>query len=156
MSGFDKERVLALLEEVELVPCDGRGTVGWVYFIVCTDTYRCKIGFTAKDPAKRLKNLQTGSPGELALVLTHPGTQDTEAALHKKFEASCVRGEWFDLTDELRAYMVAALWVMSEATLKSGRGLEPWMAAGLKHALEHLECMPESLAELLEAEPACP
>ena len=154
MSGFDKERVLALIDDVELVHCDGRGPQGWVYFIVCNDTGRCKIGFTKGNPAKRLKNLQTGSPGELSLVLMQPGTPDTEARLHEKFADSNVRGEWFEITDELRAYMVAALWAMAEITLRNGRKLEPWMAIGLKHTIENLECISESLSDLLEADPA--
>lgn len=154
MSGFNKDRVLALLNEVELFTCEGRGPNGWVYFIMCADTHRCKIGFTKGDPQKRLKSLQTGCPGELSVVVRHPGTSETEARLHRKFAASKIRGEWFDLTDELRAYMISALWAMCEIAIRDGRRLEPWMQVGLEYSIQELGVLPESLGEALEMDPA--
>ena len=146
---IDREKLLDLIDATQLVPCEGRGPIGWVYFIVCADTRRCKIGFTKAHPEKRLANLQTGSPGELVLCVMHPGTPDTERQLHERFASSRIRGEWFELTDELRAYMTVALWAMSEISLRQRGTLDGWMTAGLSITLEHLESMPESLIEAL-------
>lgn len=151
---FDKQRMLGLIGEVELAKCEGPGPVGWVYFIMCPATQRCKIGFTKGAVEKRLASLQTGSASQLAAIVMHPGTPDTERELHGRFASSRLHGEWFDLTDELRAYMIAALWAMTEFTLKQGQRLPRWMASGVEISLEHLESLPETLIELLEADPA--
>ena len=147
---FDPERVVRLIDEVELVDAGGHGPVGWVYFIAAIDTTRCKIGFTKGDPQKRLASLQTGSANELVIVAQQPGTPETERRLHEKFSAHRIHGEWFTVTDELRAYMVAVLWAMSEIALRAGRHLEPWMSAGLLLTGRKLGCISESLNELLE------
>lgn len=144
---------LRLIDEVDLVQCEG-GQFGWVYFVVCVDLGRCKIGFTSGKVEKRIKSLQTGSPSQLVLLVAHPGSTESERALHERFASSRVVGEWFDITPELRAYMVAALWAVSEFTLKQGQRLTPWMAAGLSHWLSTCSVLPESLVELLEADPA--
>ncbi len=154
MSNFNKERVLALVDDVELVSADGSGPFGWVYFIICVDVERCKIGFTKSDVDRRLKGLQTGSSSELIMLAKHPGTPDTERKLHEMFTANRIRGEWFEITDELRAYMIQTVWAMSEFSLKQGRKLEPWMYVGVKFILDKLGTISEELADLLEAEPA--
>lgn len=154
MDEDERKRMLDLIDKVELVTVDDGGPRGWVYFIVCADTWRCKIGFTKKEVEKRLANLQTGSPGQLVVAIKQPGTPETERRLHEKFAHCHVRGEWFELTDELRAYMMVSLWVMSEVTMRQGYKLEPWMVRGLEVSIDHLHTLPESLMELLEAEPA--
>jgi hypothetical protein len=146
---FDPENVVRLLDEVELVTVGGRGPIGWVYFIICMDAPRCKIGFTKGDVYKRLKSLQTGSSSELILIAKHPGTPETERAVHEKFAHLRLRGEWFDLTDELRAYLVATLWAMAELTLQSGHKLEPWMTAGVMLTAQQLGCISEGLEEAM-------
>ena len=151
---LDREKILDLIDGTELVQIDGPGPRGWVYFIVCNETARCKIGFTKGDPQKRLRSLQTGSPGELVMLVKQPGTPTTEAKLHERFAPSRVRGEWFDLTDELQAYMVRVVWGMAEIYLSRAAKMEPWLAAALFYIFERLETMPDSLIELLEAEPA--
>ena len=148
---FDKEELLALIDEVDLVSCDGPGPIGWVYFIVCTDAPRCKIGFTKSAPEKRLKNLQTGSASELALIAVHPGTPDTERRLHEKFSASCIRGEWFEITNELRAYLVQTVWAMTEFSLRNGWKPTQWMLQGTASTLDSLGAISEGLAEALES-----
>lgn len=107
-----------------------------------------KIGYTGGDPKKRLANLQTGVPMELALLHTWPG--DHEGGLHRRFAQYRKRGEWFDLTslgdpvavvqaaiDEIQAAetkeQVAA--TMAGLTAK----LDPTALAALHRALgEHL------------------
>lgn len=55
-----------------------------------------KIGRTTGRPEQRLAALQTGQPSTLSLLWHCEG--DHETALHRKFAAHRVRGEWFDLT----------------------------------------------------------
>lgn len=155
MSGYpNKERLLKLIEEVELVPASGRGPFGWVYFIACHETGRIKIGFTKGDPIKRVRALQTGCSTELGLIAQHPGTPETERLLHERFKERRLHREWFQISDELRAYIIDALWAMSEFALRQGQKLSPWMVIGLEYSIERLETLPESLTELLEADSA--
>ena len=58
-----------------------------------------KIG-VAQDPLSRLKELQTGNPRKLALILTigpmsEKQAYDAERWCHRKFRRWFVRGEWF-------------------------------------------------------------
>lgn len=73
---------------------------GYVYLIEAIGCSRYKIG-RAFNPAKRLNEMQTGSPFELAIVCIIP-SDDTirlESRLHREFAASRVKGEWFELGD---------------------------------------------------------
>lgn len=151
MSDEDRERLLDAIDEVQLVPADGRGPMGWVYFIVCTETGRCKIGFTRHNVEKRIAGLQMGSASQLALLAMHPGTTSTERRLHEKFGEDRLHGEWFKVSDQLRAYLVVTVWSMLEFALKTDRKPEPWMTIGASATLESLGTISESLAELLEA-----
>lgn len=148
----DKDEILAEIDKVELEACEGRGPTGWVYFIVCPDTSRCKIGFTKGQPEKRLAGLQTGSPSQLCLISMHPGTPETERRLHDRFAADRLHGEWFQLSHALRAYIVVSIWAMSEITIKSGQKLKSWMVMGCDLSITQLGTISESLADLLEAD----
>ena len=150
---IDKERLLKLIDEAELVQIDhGDGPKGWVYFIICADLPRCKIGFTKGGVHKRLKNLQTGSSSELIMLAAHPGTPKTERLLHERFAEHSIHGEWFELTDEIRAYMINTLWAMSEIAVKMGGKLSPWMAAGVLLTAEQLGFCSEGLLEAMGVE----
>ncbi len=148
---WDADAFSDAVHAVQLETAHGRGPVGWVYFIVCIDSGRCKIGFTKHNVAKRLKTLQTGSSGELTLLAKHPGSIDTERALHERFAMDRIKGEWFHVSDDLRAYMVATVLAMSEFTITQGSKLEPWMTVGMRMALERMSSWPESLLDALEA-----
>ncbi len=52
-----------------------------------------KIGRTASDPKKRLRELQTGSPEPLRIVHVFDG--DHERELHDRLSAYRLHGEWF-------------------------------------------------------------
>lgn len=65
------------------------------YLIAADGTHLVKIGI-AKDPMRRLKELQTGQPMDLHLLWSIAG--DYESDLHVHFAVYRVRGEWFDLT----------------------------------------------------------
>lgn len=69
-----------------------------VYVISAQGHRAVKIGFAAK-PLTRLRDLQTGCPFRLTLEWSFPtyGAPEVETALHRRFAAQRVQGEWFDL-----------------------------------------------------------
>lgn len=67
---------------------------GYIYFIQGLCGGAIKIGYS-KNPEKRLAELQTGYPDTLTILLMIPGTEATERTLHRQFEASRLKGEWF-------------------------------------------------------------
>ena len=70
--------------------------VSSVYFVVAERARLIKIGY-AKDPWKRLSDLQVGSPEPLqmlGLIATYLPAQ-LEAFLHERFRATRTHGEWF-------------------------------------------------------------
>lgn len=73
-------------------------SLGWVYVIEAGENGNIKIGW-AKNPALRMKQLQTGSHAELDLVGVIPGTRFLEADIHRRLAECRLVGEWF-LRDE--------------------------------------------------------
>jgi len=69
---------------------------GCVYCIYSHEAKACKIGYSEDLPG-RLKALQTGFPYELSIGWKVKGTVLTERALHQRFKAHSLRGEWFDI-----------------------------------------------------------
>lgn len=84
------------------------GVAMYVYFIVTEKTKgggkcRMKIG-KAKNPEKRLKQLQTGNPSPLKLIgkikcSSEKHAFEVEKAAHRYFNSSNLRAEWFKVTD---------------------------------------------------------
>lgn len=76
-----------------------------IYFIRGTISGSIKIGYTGKDPGRRLAQLQTGSPERLELLGSIPGGLEDEARLHARFAAYRLRadGEWFSPSDTMMA-----------------------------------------------------
>jgi len=73
---------------------------GYVYFIQQKDVPDLfKIGKTKRDPKRRLRELQTGNPNELIIVITiqSKNMHVLESTLHKKYEYTREHGEWFRL-----------------------------------------------------------
>lgn len=70
---------------------------GIIYIIQAVGTDRYKIGFTARDPVKRLAELQIGSPFPLELNHFFAGSMREEKDLHEALESFNVGGEWFEL-----------------------------------------------------------
>lgn len=71
-----------------------------IYFIRCALTGRVKIGFS-DEPWARFSQIQTTASTELTLVAIAEGDKSVEAALHQRFTAHHVRGEWFAETGAL-------------------------------------------------------
>ena len=74
-----------------------------VYFIRAA-TGEIKIGH-AKDPLKRLNDLQTGQPAPLRLLATMPGGVEVERELHDRFAEFHLQGEWFFATERLLGFI---------------------------------------------------
>ncbi len=85
-----------------------------------TDGEHTKAGIT-NDPKRRLGMLQTGNPKPLSILLTCPMRNEEDArrlekAVHDKYSAYRMMGEWFNLTgDKMIDY---ALDVAVEITLQ--------------------------------------
>jgi hypothetical protein len=71
-------------------------TVGYVYLVWAEGTDRYKIG-SAGYPAKRLPQLQTGSPLPLQLIAEKEATdyERQERLQHQRWAKQRVQGEWF-------------------------------------------------------------
>ncbi len=78
--------------------------VGTVYFVRAGNAHTVKIGY-ARDADVRLRQLQTASPTRLRFLLRLPGDWILEQQLHDQFREYRVRGEWFRLSDEIKAFI---------------------------------------------------
>jgi len=77
-----------------------------VYFIGNVDLRSVKIG-KSNNPKKRLAELQTGNSHNLMLyAVVENVTPDYEMELHKLLKHLQMKGEWFELTDELIHFMI--------------------------------------------------
>lgn len=96
--------------------------VGVIYFVsaVGMDLYPIKIGFCASSLEKRIGELQIGSPYELELLASNPGSFAEEQAAHAKLSEHRLCGEWFKRSmDVLHALYAArkgelAAWMTDE------------------------------------------
>jgi hypothetical protein len=84
----------------------------WVYFIQDPDGL-IKIGTTASDPWKRLRQGQGYNPRTLTLLGVIKSNGDTERELHRRFVAHRRIREWFAPAPELLAL------IASEASVPS-------------------------------------
>jgi len=82
--------------------------VGHVYFIATADERFVKIG-TSLCVKQRMLTLQAAHPEKLKLIAFIRGGTSKEALWQRRWRALRRIGEWFELTDELRAA------IMSEA-----------------------------------------
>lgn len=69
----------------------------FIYVIRAGKTDLYKVGY-AKDPAKRLRELQTGNGHKLALLAMWPGDQQAERRIHGALAQYRREGEWFQLS----------------------------------------------------------
>jgi len=130
----------------------GRGRpsvrLGTIYYVACDATLRLKIGYTAGSPEKRIKSLQTGSPGQLRLISAHPGTREDEAALHQHFAAKRLHGEWFEMDQELFDHICFTIWNYAAMLVKLPElgAPPPWLSLGLQMLELHTgEPVPEEM-----------
>lgn len=93
----------------ETVPLSGKGNFpssphpdGHVYFL--TDGEVVKIGFSS-NPKKRVGSIQTGHAKPLTLLGTIVASVMDEMSIHELFSDLRVRGEWFQATPDLLAFI---------------------------------------------------
>lgn len=100
-----KGRIVRELAEriEELLPQLPRGVPGGeVVYFVAAGPY-VKIGHSTHDAIdRRVAELQTGNPETLEVLALFEGGLWLEQALHDYFAGARVRGEWFELTAEIR------------------------------------------------------
>lgn len=63
-----------------------------------------KLGL-ATDPQRRLSHLQTSHHEPLVILATWPGDGASEAAAHERWRHLRIRGEWFDPSEDLLAWI---------------------------------------------------
>jgi hypothetical protein len=75
---------------------------GFIYLIGNKGLGRYKIGYTTKDPERRLHKLQFMSPVSLELFACKfvDLVKYEEIRLHEMFATHRIQGEWFQLNDE--------------------------------------------------------
>lgn len=83
--------------DVLAVPVSQRKFQQFVYLIWAVNSTRYKIGL-AYNPAKRLRDLNVGSPLDLRLLAAIPSDLVAEKALHEYFDQHRIKGEWFDFS----------------------------------------------------------
>jgi hypothetical protein len=64
-----------------------------------------KIGHVKRDVQLRRQSLQIGNPRLLICLATMRGTSLDEYAMHVRFKAAHLRGEWFNPTPELMEFI---------------------------------------------------
>lgn len=74
-----------------------------IYFAQAGEGGPVKIGWTAK-PRRRFATLQTDCWLRVDILASIPGSMRDEAALHERFRAHRIRGEWFRPVPELLAF----------------------------------------------------
>ena len=74
---------------------------GFVYFIGIGGPYltHVKIGYTKKDPLRRMADLQTGCPFEMIMLGYVFGVIDRERELHDVLRDYRCCGEWFEYSE---------------------------------------------------------
>ena len=75
-----------------------------VYFIQRGTTDEVKIGVSRRLGA-RISSLASASGEPLTLLATIPGGRDEELALHRRFAAHRLRGEWFRMGGDLLSHI---------------------------------------------------
>lgn len=75
-----------------------------IYVIQAGTNGPIKIGY-AIDPKRRIRQLQTASSEALSLIKVFPGDKIVENRIHTDLRQFRKRGEWFDVSDDVFAYL---------------------------------------------------
>lgn len=81
-----------------------RGPKGTIYFCRASGKGPVKIGYS-RDVVVRLRELQVSHHTELHLFALIEGTHADEQALHRRFKAQHIKGEWFKVEGALKKYL---------------------------------------------------
>ena len=98
------EQNTSLIEKIQEWGLNPKGydipvTNNFLYFICDEGANYLKIGISI-NPKERLKNIQTGNPLKLILLLTFYATPGIETRLHSFLKEYCLEGEWYPLVGE--------------------------------------------------------
>ena len=96
------ERVNQLLRQV--LSQSHKKSDTFVYFIAVTNGAAIKIGW-AEDVSARLADLQVGNHEQLFVVAALNGSRLTERLIHKCFDGSKIRGEWYKPTEDILEFI---------------------------------------------------
>jgi len=92
----DRERLW--LAEMDAMPA----RFGLCYFIGNIEHGLVKIGYS-RSVVARLHRLRSGSLYPLSILVTLTGADERERYYHKRFHASAIGGEWFEITPDILA-----------------------------------------------------
>lgn len=126
---------------------------GTIYYLMCSETGRMKIGYTRGDVQKRLKSLQTGSPTKLRVAAIHPGTPESERRLHEQFAEDRLHGEWFDISPELILHCYEIFSMIIAAAEEAGKVAPEWVTKAHTSIWGLLQDIKDEI-EAIEAEEA--
>lgn len=79
---------------------------GRVYFMQDA-TGRIKIGYTSTEVERRRRAIESTIGAPVRLLACYPGTRALEKALHKKFAALRLLGEWFSDSPDVHRYIAS-------------------------------------------------
>lgn len=120
-----------------------------IYYIACTATNRLKIGYTNGEPEVRLKQLQTGSAADLLLMACHDGGLDDERHIHAMFAHQRIRGEWFEMSEDLFKHLSTVVWLAGASCAYAGTEPPQWVITGLRTLNDEIGEMPSHLKALI-------
>ncbi len=87
---------------------------GYIY-LIREEEKMFKIGFTKRDPIKRLSELQCANPRELILFnFFKTSSMKIEKRIHKEFKHKKVNREWFNLSESDLACILDSEWRLIE------------------------------------------
>jgi hypothetical protein len=89
-----------------IVAFPAQRSVGYVYFLRMGPSV--KIGFSKK-PWARIADLRTGFSRDFDSIVCVKGTMADERAIHRRFQAHRITGEWFSAVPTLIHMMYAAI-----------------------------------------------
>ena len=94
-----------------------------VYFIQLGNLNFVKIGFSKdKSISMRLNSIQTHLPLDLNILLIIPGSLKDEKFYHSILSSHKIRGEWFNLTDDLMSLVESKRHLHINIDFKKKRG----------------------------------
>ncbi len=96
----DLRKAKKKLEVWETAYMDERAKILSKIYFIQSGNGPIKIGYSIQIE-NRLPTMQSGNPCPLTLLKTVFGGQSEELAIHRKFKAIRIRGEWFEPTSEL-------------------------------------------------------
>ena len=111
-----------------------------IYFIRALGSDFVKIGYASQSVRDRLSSLQCGCPLELRIMAEVRAARMLEGIIHSVFHSNHVRGEWFEMDDNLfrfiRTLTTAQEWGICIDTLsdtwelklpRTRRGMARWL-----------------------------